>query len=145
MIRLFGRNWPINCPLRAGSIPSTSTGRVLPLRVSIPSSRVNGITARTLGCSRSVSRRRASLSIPSWLNSLICGTAPRIRVSISRSKPFMTDTTIINNATPSTSPNMASREIKETSRLRLPEVKLRRAKKQDRGLNTAIIPCPSRQ
>jgi hypothetical protein len=43
-----------------------------------------------------------------------------MRVRISRSKPFITDSTTIISATPSTRPATASRETKDTRRLPLP-------------------------
>ena len=52
------------------------------------------------------------------LSRVAWGTMPSTRSRISRSKPFITDSTTIITSTPRARPMMEVREMKETNRLR---------------------------
>lgn len=102
----------------SGSTASTITVCTAPLALSMPCIWVNGATAVTCSWALTFSARARQSSMGWYDSTVACGTMPRMRVRISRSKPFITESTTIITSTPSARPIIEVSEMKETKWLR---------------------------
>src|SRR3546814_9107935 len=69
-----------------------------------------------LFCAASLATLGQSSSPPRYAEIVACEAMPRMRTRNSRSKPFITDSTVINAVTPTAMPIIDAAEIKEMKR-----------------------------
>ena len=104
---------------RAGETPRISTPRTCPAWVSIPCNSTNGAAPTTSGCASAASASDSHPSSePSIPEIVACEATPRMRSRSSRSKPFMTEITVIRAVAPSAIPIIEVRLMKEMKWLR---------------------------
>ena len=109
-----------NCPTsdtagsRAGRTPRIRTPRTCPAWVNIPCDSTNGAAPTTSGCASATpasdSQSSSARSNPAMV---ACEAKPRIRSRSSRSKPFMTESTVIRAVAPSAIPIIDVRLMNE--------------------------------
>ena len=105
---------------RSGSTPRMSAPETAFARVSKPWPYINGAPDSTLGWPVTVRVSSGqSCSQPFRALTVACDATLNIRSRSSRSKPFMTESTVISAHTPTVIPRMDTPEINETKWLRL--------------------------
>jgi hypothetical protein len=121
-LRLPPRMWRPNSATRSsspGRMPRIKAPRTAAPLVSKPCAATNGATATTCSwrdaCAATVLH---PASVPPGPVNCTCDATPRIRVRISRWKPFITDSTVMSAVMPRAMPMIEKAEMTEMKRVR---------------------------
>jgi hypothetical protein len=106
----------------AGTMPRTTAPRISSPRASSDWLAMNGAAPTTAGFSRARATvaRQSRSAAPAPSNTSICAITLSMRSVTSFWKPFITDSTMINAATPSAMPSIDTPEMNEMKPLRRP-------------------------